>query len=185
MSSSETEKTHDVTIELPRSLERQVARVIIAWACLEWHITQAAHALVGVGPQTGRIAIREPRMTDRIALVQDLIDHLKVRVDFDFKSFKRDAGDLAERRDWLAHGISGQSPANWKGFCYDSRRGNGKRCGKTENPEESRRSYPQGLEVTAEDLKTLRLAIEHMICLSDNLTSQVVKVVETLPAKRP
>jgi hypothetical protein len=140
--------------------------------------------LVGVGPQTGRIAVREPRMTDRISLVQELIDHLKVQVDFDFKSFKRNAADLAEKRDWLAHGIwvrhkpTGKvllrvTKGKWETARQDGKAG------------ESRRAYPQGANVTVEDLKVLRLAIEEMIRLSDILTTQVMRAVEALPAKRP
>ncbi len=183
MDSSDT-RTHPVIIDLPRSLERQIARVIIAWACLEWHITQAAHVLVGIGPQTGRIAVREPRMVDRIALVKELIEHLNVKVDFDFKSFTRDASDMAERRDWLAHGIwvnhkpTGKillrvTKGKWGVQMQDGTAG------------ASRRVYPQGAEVTVSDLKVLRGVIEDLIRRSDGLTTQVNEAVAALPPKRP
>jgi hypothetical protein len=141
--------------------------------------------LVGVGPQTGRIAIREPRVTDRIKLIQDLIEHLKVPVNFDFKDFASAAGELAARRDWLAHGIWVLHKASGKPLLRITQ-------GTWERPlpdgslvKASRRIYPQGQAIGVDHLKVLRLAIEEMISRSDNLVGQVKAAVEASPPIRP
>jgi hypothetical protein len=184
MATPNLDHSHSVVIELPASLDREIGRVIVAWACFEWHITQAAHLLVGVGPQTGRLAIREPRVTDRISMVKDLVEHLKVPVNFDFKDFASAAGELSTRRDWLAHGIWVRHKPTNK-LLLRITQGTWERPVPEGKVKASRRIYPQGQAIGAEHLKILRSAIEQMIARSDDLVGQVKAAIEASPPKRP
>jgi hypothetical protein len=185
MVASDQENSHSVIIALPASLDREIGRVIVAWACFEWHLTQATHLLIGVGPQTGQLAIREPRVADRINMIRELVEHLKVPITFDFKNFAAAAGELAARRDWLAHGIWVHHKSTGTLLLRITKGTWERPSSEGKTVKASRRLYPQGQAIGAEHLRILRAAIEEMIARSDELVGQVRASVEASPPKRP
>jgi hypothetical protein len=94
-----------VTTDLPAALFREIGRVIVAYAKLEHRLSAMLYVLLGVDPKRGRLAVREPRATDRVEVIRDLIQVGKIDVATDMKLLA-DAVDQAQReRDQLAHGI--------------------------------------------------------------------------------
>jgi hypothetical protein len=94
-----------VVLNLSPLLCREIGRVITRHAYLEWRLSKIIYALLSVGPKEGRLAVREPRATDRLVLIRDLV-HLKgleIRADLDLLAEAIDS--VTRQRDQLAHGI--------------------------------------------------------------------------------
>ena len=50
-----------VIYNLPADHEREIGRIMIRWAHLEWKFKHTCYLLLGVGPKEGRLTVREPR----------------------------------------------------------------------------------------------------------------------------
>ena len=97
--------------ELPASISREIGRIIVHWAHFEHIVQEMVWQTMQVSQQVGRIAVREPRVTDRLEMLRDLV---KLRNgewnDELFKSILERAKLITARRDLLAHGIWGEHP---------------------------------------------------------------------------
>ena len=82
------------------------------WAFLEWRLKNVAYRLLGVNPKEGRVAIREPRAEDYLDMLQDLILIKSLKIEFDFKEFKRVINILEGHRNRLAHGVWIKHPSH-------------------------------------------------------------------------
>ena len=124
----------------------------------------------GVSSAVGRIALREPRVTDRLEMLKDLIAEQKgVWDDVLFKSIVERARSLSSIRDMLAHGIWGHHPTTnewsvqlsrgrWPKDLADYLISGSRKVtpeGVLMDPEKLR-GYVQEIETLIEDLKTLR-----------------------------
>lgn len=96
---------YKVRRRLPAAHCREIGRIITRWAFLEWRLRNVAYILLNVSPKQGRLAIREPRATDYLTMLQDLMDLAKVKVTADFAAFHKLLEVLGNHRDRLAHGI--------------------------------------------------------------------------------
>jgi hypothetical protein len=100
--------THD----LPPSLCREIGRIIVYWAYFEHGVQDMVWQTMQISQQVGRIAVREPRVTDRLEMLRDLVKLRKAEWDDDlFKSILERAKLITARRDLLAHGIWGVHPS--------------------------------------------------------------------------
>ena len=92
--------------DLPAWLNREAGRIIIRWAHLEFRLQQIVWHLLLVTEEQGRVAVREPRVSDRIDMIVDLAKLRNLTIDFDrWTKIKTDAEPLNSKRDLLAHGI--------------------------------------------------------------------------------
>jgi hypothetical protein len=97
---------------LPAALSREIGRIITSWAYFEYAVQEMVWQTMEVPRSVGRIAIREPRVTDRLEMLRDLIKLRKGEWDDDlFKSVLERAKIITARRDLLAHGIWGTHPS--------------------------------------------------------------------------
>ena len=95
---------------LPDNLLREIGRVVFAHAVLENHLTGFAHAALQVSRKEGRIAVREPRLTDRFEMILDLMAVHEVSCTVDTTVLRKRIEDCSRQRDQLAHGIWVQVP---------------------------------------------------------------------------
>ena len=65
-------KLAPVVVDLPANLCREIGRVIISFANLEHRLSVLLYVLMRIPPEIGRLAVREPRATDRFDLAMDL-----------------------------------------------------------------------------------------------------------------
>lgn len=96
---------YKVRRRLPTAHCTQIGRIVTRWAFLEWQLKNVAYVLLNVGPKEGRLAVREPRATDYVTMLEDLIRVRGINVPFAFKKYKDFLEILVNHRDRLAHGI--------------------------------------------------------------------------------
>ncbi len=91
--------------DVPASIAREIGRIIVTWAYFEHGVQEMVWQAMKVSPEVGRTAVRQPRVTDRLEMLRDLV---KLRNgewnDQLFKSILERSKLLAARRDLLAHG---------------------------------------------------------------------------------
>jgi hypothetical protein len=94
--------------DLPPSLSREIGRIIVHWAHFEHLVQDMVWQTIQVTHAVGRTAVREPRVTDRLEMLRDLIKLRNAQWDdVLFKSILERAKLITARRDLLAHGIWG------------------------------------------------------------------------------
>lgn len=97
--------------QLPARLSREIGRIIVHWAHFEYLVQDMVWETMKVSNAVGRIAVREPRVTDRLEMLRDLVKVQKGFWDDElFNSIFRRAKLIAARRDLLAHGIWDEIP---------------------------------------------------------------------------
>lgn len=90
--------------DLPVALFREIGRVIVAFAALQYNLSQVIYMLMRIDRQTGRISVREPRATERLGIILDLIQQRQLDVDLDLVALLKTLDDCQRGRDQLAHG---------------------------------------------------------------------------------
>jgi len=92
-------------------MAREIGRIIVTWSHLENMLQRAIWDLAGVDEAIGRLAVREPRVTDRITLLCDLagLRGLKLPPDL-IKTLRKALEASGLIRDLLAHGAWGYDP---------------------------------------------------------------------------
>lgn len=93
------------TTDLPTALFREIGRVIVAYANLEHRLSAVIHTLLGLDPKRGRLAVREPRASDRVEIIKDLIELADIPVSVDLKVLMQTVDKAQRERDWIAHGL--------------------------------------------------------------------------------
>lgn len=94
------------TPQLPARLTREIGRIIVRWAYFEHCVQEMVWGALNVSPAAGRIAVREPRVIDRLDILRDVIKLRGGEMDWDLlKSMLERARLLAAKRDLLAHGM--------------------------------------------------------------------------------
>jgi hypothetical protein len=93
---------------LPAPLVREIGRIIVSWAYFEHCVQEMNWQALGISEAAGRIAMREPRVTDRLEMLSSLIELREGVWDVElYKSILARSKILAAKRDLLAHGIWG------------------------------------------------------------------------------
>lgn len=100
-----TERELPITIDLPSSLFRQIGRVVAAHALVEWILNRIVYRLLRLKPVEGRIAVRDPRTTDRLDMITDLLTLNNIAVQTDTKTLREVLDKCYRERDELAHGV--------------------------------------------------------------------------------
>lgn len=90
---------------LPVAHSREIGRIVTHWSFLEWRLKNVAYALLGIGPKEGRLAVRQPRASDYVTMLQDLLDLKHVPVSVDLQKFRKLLNDLGDYRNSLVHGV--------------------------------------------------------------------------------
>ncbi len=93
---------------LPASLAREVGRIIVSWAYFEHCVQEMNWQALGISEAAGRIAMREPSVTDRLEMLSSLVELREGTWDVElYKSILARSKILAAKRNLLAHGIWG------------------------------------------------------------------------------
>jgi hypothetical protein len=93
-----------ICTDIPANLSKRVGEIIIKWAAYECIIQSVVWALAGVDERIGRLAIREPRILDRIKMMEDLASLLGLEFDSAIlKQMKATSNAIESRRDLFGH----------------------------------------------------------------------------------
>lgn len=100
--------------DLPAPLARDIGRFLATWAHFEHYVQALVWSALEIDDGTGRIAIREPRVTDRIDMLIDLGELHEIEMDYVLLlDIRKRANSLAAFRHILAHGLWTADGATW------------------------------------------------------------------------
>lgn len=97
--------------DLPDDMLAAIGLVMVKHSIMETLLMRTCYLLAGVDDVTGRLAIREPRTSDRLAMLADLAKHRNIQLDQEaIKTLNRDIPTATKMRDTLAHSLYFQHP---------------------------------------------------------------------------
>jgi hypothetical protein len=108
-------KRGKASYELPEAFSTEIGKIAVRWAYFE----QLAQSLIAfhldLSPAEARLSLREPRISERLGLLKDLmtLNHGKWDEELYQAIYKR-AEDLAARRHLLCHSIWALDDGEWK-----------------------------------------------------------------------
>jgi hypothetical protein len=154
--------------EVPASISREIGRIIVRWAYFEYFIQKVVWLLVDVDQTIGSYSVREPRITDRIDMIQDLasLRSIKLKEEEWFQAYRIQADAAQSRRDLLAHGLWTSYPDG--SFRVIKTRGQHPKA-RSQVPHRSRKVAPEALSVTVRELKWMIGMIDLLITDAVNL----------------
>lgn len=99
---------------IPVPMSREVGRIIVHWAYYEHSIQALCWEVLGLTPAQGRTAVREPRCSDRLRMLGELVVLRGGSWDKElFRSLCKRSEDVQARRDLCAHGIWANHDRQW------------------------------------------------------------------------
>jgi hypothetical protein len=176
-----TERELPITLDLPSCLYREIGRVMAAHAAIEWVLNRIAFQLLRLKPVEGRIAVREPRTTDRLEMITDLLGINKIKVATDTKTLKAALEKACQERDALAHGIWVIDRKAGKLFLRLS--GGKWQPPGVVNKSVKRRIDLEAQEYTSEEAKTTRELIVGLLGALNDLEAEIVAALASSPGK--
>jgi hypothetical protein len=158
--------------DLPPSFVRQIGIIMVRWAYFEHAVRRLVWEAMGVDPKMGRIAVRDPRIDDRIEMIGDIAYLRKLKIDEKaLTTLETGANEVLRWRDLLAHGIWIPQPHGW---LIQMTSGNYPKDYLTEH--RKRRINPEGVNVSIEGLRTVadgaKTLIENAIALREQIQAQ-------------
>ncbi|WP_193366915.1 hypothetical protein [Pelagibius marinus] len=91
--------------DLPNKHSAEIGRIVTRWSYLEWQLRQIAYSLLRISPKEGRLSVREPRVTDYLTMIEDLVQLKRLGVRVEWKKLRKHVDELADHRNRLAHGV--------------------------------------------------------------------------------
>jgi hypothetical protein len=92
--------------DIPASLAREIGRFVVTWANFEDYVQAVIAGSLELSTAEGRIALREPRVTDRLDILRDLCVLRNFAADFVLLAdIRARANTLASKRHLVAHCI--------------------------------------------------------------------------------
>jgi len=161
--------------DIPASLAREVGRIIVKWASFENRLQMLIWDLIGVDHSVGRIAIREPRIDDRLMMFHQLTVLKGAKPnEAVFKQVVTSAKAVERLRDLLAH-----SPwvKRGKEFRVISYKGN---LPDQTIKHRSRRISPEGMSVSVEGLQKIVTTIDGLIAFTRASRRDLEKLLPSL-----
>lgn len=146
---------------LPAAMNREIGRIIVHWAYFEHCIQDMVWQTIGVSQAVGRVSVREPKVTDRLEMLRELLTLRQGSWDDKlYKSICERATLLGSKRHLVAHGIWGKSPAGE--WTVQLTRGSWPRDAK-EHVAGSKKITPEAVLMDASRLSTARSDIQSLI----------------------
>ncbi len=94
-----------VIVKLPKGLSVEIGKIMVRWANIEWRLHQIGYRLLDVSPAVGRIAMCEPRATDYLDMICDLLDLSGLSIPAQVPILRAEIEKWGKWRNRLAHGI--------------------------------------------------------------------------------
>jgi hypothetical protein len=117
MAKNPIETAEPVVTDLPVSLLREIGRVMVCQAHLEWRLSLILYDLLDLDRTAGRLAVREPRAPEYLDLIQDLMELRQISAaKTDFSALREALVATTNQRDQLAHGIWARPKGSRKVF---------------------------------------------------------------------
>lgn len=165
--------------DIPNDIAAVVGNIIAKWSYAESLARVAAYSLLGVSPQEGRLAVREPDIKNYILMIRDLAALHGVKFSANPTKLAEHLGEIASFRNAIAHG-------NWVTVndalylrvtvgTWTTQYGR----------KVSRKITPQGWPINAEGLEELHQVIWSMCGALEGMAKQVYDGLKASPRKLP
>jgi len=167
--------THQSEFDLPVSMCRDVGRIMTRWSYIEYVLQSTIYMLCNVGPEVGRLAIREPRIQDRLDLILDLIAFRQLQVPklaIEWKDLRSALIDGEDLRNVVAHSVWFRSPKH-NAWAAHVARGSWPDRKRTDRAKRNKRISPEGQIIHPSTLSGYVKALEGSIMILKNLRSDV------------
>jgi hypothetical protein len=146
-----------ITIDLPSPLLREIGRIVVRHAALELQLNLMIYQLLEIDAAMGRITVRDPRTSDRLDMIADLLEMKKIKVKANLSAIGKSLERCAKGRDLLAHGIWVDDNMHHGKLLLRSLSGKWTPDGATHL---KRRIEPEGVDYTVADARQLTALIE-------------------------
>jgi hypothetical protein len=169
--------------QLPPSFSREIGRIIVKFAYFEQCVQEMIWQALELSEAAGRIAVREPRITDRLDMLRDVIGLLNSAWDEElFKSMRQRANLIAAKRHMLVHGLWYHHPlGEWH---VQLTRGSWPKT-EEELVVGSKKITPESVPIAADELKSATAEIDALIADLKRLRSSAHGVLGSLPETLP
>lgn len=169
---------------IPPYLAREVGRIIVRWAYLEHTVQRIVWLLLQVTYPFGRLAVREPRLEDRISLLRTLAELRGIILDNNIlTTIQSRIKKTAPDRDTLAHGIWVPQNGEWRVLLT-----RGKWSDNEPHPS-SKSVVPEALTVTTGALRGIAAHIEQTVelvmAVGDAIQKKLPRPPEVHPERFP
>jgi hypothetical protein len=99
--------------DLPVDYYACIGEIITVWSYIEWEAHEIMYVLLGINPKVGRIAVAEPRATDQLRRVRQVLSLGDTAYDDEWLgALIKSTETLKETRDAFGHGIWMAHPKN-------------------------------------------------------------------------
>jgi hypothetical protein len=146
-----------LTHKQPAKMEREIGRMAVVWARLEWTITATVSGLVPTGPKESRLIFRYQSADQGMALIRDLTELHRIKLPTSFKTMTTHIKMGQQYRNAIIHGIWLRDKRNRKNLLQLTR-------GETSIPGKPKRFIlPETEQPTPNDLRQFNNWIEDML----------------------
>ena len=91
--------------QLPPGYSKFLGDVIAQWAIVEHVMASCAYVLLRVPQNLARIVVREPRASDRMDMIRELMEARKFTTAIDMDKLKKKVVEAERQRNILAHSV--------------------------------------------------------------------------------
>jgi hypothetical protein len=167
--------------EIPADICREIGRIMVRWAYFEQSVRRTIWGLMDVDERMGRLAVRDPRIDDRIEMIPDLAYLRGVKIDeARIKKLVINAREILKYRDLLAHGIWVRHKGKW--FLQMI---GGNNPADFVSVHRKRRISPEALEVQINNLRACTEAIEAFIEIIGEIREELREKLQGSPQAPP
>lgn len=161
-----------VVRDLPASLTREIGRVMVHYAHLEYRMSAITANLLGVSRTEGRMALREPRLKEWLALLVQLMRAKGLEPEIDIPTLQTAFEQATIQRDQLAHNIWCRNPKYPNRVFLRLIKGSWQPV-KGQKGKTSRVIEPEGVEYDVDDARSLVALIDAAIEKLNELGFQI------------
>lgn len=171
--------------DLPATVCRDIGRIITRWAYVEHYLQNIVYMLIGVSQAIGRLAVREPRATDRLDLIRDLIAAKGLtEPDVDYKALRLAMEDIEDLRNVTAHSIWHWSSQH-QAWVVQIARGSWEGVNKTDRAKKSKRIAPEGQIIKSTTFAGYILGIDGIIQILKKMQANLEEQLAASDKKPP
>ena len=172
------------TPQLPASHSREIGRIIVHWSYFEHCVQESIWELLQISEPAGRLTVREPRVTDRLEMLRDLMTVYNGSWDRAlYKSVYTAASLLAAKRHLLAHGIWFHHKAAGEWHVQLTRGTWPKNIAELEAA--SKKIIPESVPISLDDLRSATKEIHTLIADLKRLRASATARPPPLPETHP
>jgi len=170
-----------VHYDLPAPMCRDIGRLMVRFAYVENYLQGIVYLLVGCDQGIGRLAIREPRATDRLELILDLIAAKNLtQPDIDFKTLRKALTDAEKMRNLCAH-----SAWTWaeerNSWALLVAQGQWPEIPKSDRARRNKRLFPEGSLIRRETIPLYVKTMDDIVLILKELQANLTEQLQSSP----